>query len=84
MNNTDPTKNTTQKTKHINNTDPTKNTTQKTKHMNNMDPTKNTTQKTKHMNNTDGRWVSYKKQVLLTLGENLDSPCSWWGPCSYV
>jgi hypothetical protein len=41
MNNTDPTKTTTQKTKKMNNTDPTKTTTQKTKKMNNMDPTKN-------------------------------------------
>ena len=35
------------------NTDPTKNTTQKTKKMANTDPTKNTTQKTKKMSNTD-------------------------------
>ena len=31
----------------MSNTDPTKNTTQKTKKMSNMDPTKNTTEKTK-------------------------------------
>jgi hypothetical protein len=49
MSNTDPTKNTTQKTKKMSNTDPTKNTTQKTTKMSNMDPTKNTTQKTKTM-----------------------------------
>jgi hypothetical protein len=41
MSNTDPTKNTTQKTKNMSNTDPTKNTTQKTKNMSNIDPTKN-------------------------------------------
>ena len=41
MNNTDPTKNTTQKTKKTSNTDPTKNTTQKAKKMSNTDLTKN-------------------------------------------
>ena len=31
------------------------------------------------------RWVSYKKQELLTVGESLNSSCFWWGPCcSYV
>jgi hypothetical protein len=35
----------------MSNTDPTKNTTQKTKKMSNTDPTKNTTQKTKKMSN---------------------------------
>jgi hypothetical protein len=53
MTNTDPTKNTTQKTKKMTNTDLTKNTTQKTKKMANTDPTKNTTQQTKKMTNTD-------------------------------
>jgi hypothetical protein len=41
MSNTDPIKNTTQKTKKMSNTDPTKNTTQKTKKMSNTDPIKN-------------------------------------------
>ena len=41
MINTDPTKNTRQKTKKMINTDPTKNTRQKTKKMSNMDPNKN-------------------------------------------
>jgi hypothetical protein len=41
MSNTDPTKNTTQKTKKMSNTDPTKNTTQKTKKRSNKNPTKN-------------------------------------------
>ncbi len=40
MSNTEPTKNTTQKTKKMSNTEPTKNTTQKTKKMSNTDPTK--------------------------------------------
>ena len=44
MSNTDPTNNTTQKTKKMSNTDPTNNTTQKTKKMANTDPTNNTTQ----------------------------------------
>jgi hypothetical protein len=36
----------------MSNTDPIKNTTQKTKKMSNTDPTKNTTQKTEKMSNT--------------------------------
>jgi hypothetical protein len=40
MSNTDPTKNTTQKTKKMSNTDPTKTTTQKAKKMIKTDPTK--------------------------------------------
>jgi hypothetical protein len=54
MSNTEPTKNTTQKTKeneqHRTHQKPT---TQKTKEMINTDPTKNTTQKTKEMSNTE-------------------------------
>jgi hypothetical protein len=40
MSNTNPTKNTTQKTRKMSNTNPTKNTTQKTKKMSNTNPTK--------------------------------------------
>jgi hypothetical protein len=40
MSNTNPNKNTTQKTRKMSNTNPTKNTTQKTKKMSNTNPTK--------------------------------------------
>ena len=51
MSNTDPTNNTTQKTKKMSNTDPTNN--KKTKKMSNTDPTKNTQKTNTTQHNTE-------------------------------